>query len=78
MVGFVGGIVSSFGFEYLSPFLERTMGLQDTAGVHNLHGMPGVLGGLMGCLAISVLSDEKFFLYVGEYFSVKTERSTND
>jgi hypothetical protein len=38
----------------VQPFLARTIGLDDTCGVHNLHGMPGVLGAIAG--AISAIS----------------------
>jgi len=42
----VAGILSVIGFKYVSPILERSIGLMDTCGVHNLHGMPGLLGGV--------------------------------
>uniref|UniRef100_A0A6B2L332 Ammonium transporter AmtB-like domain-containing protein n=1 Tax=Arcella intermedia TaxID=1963864 RepID=A0A6B2L332_9EUKA len=45
IIGFIAGTVSTFGFAFLSPFLER-LGLHDTAGIHNLHAMPGIIGGL--------------------------------
>lgn len=30
------------------------MGLHDTCGVHNLHGIPGVLGGIVGAITASL------------------------
>lgn len=34
----------------LTPALESHIGLRDTCGVHNLHGMPGVLGGIVAAV----------------------------
>uniref|UniRef100_A0A4W6F1C5 Ammonium transporter Rh type A n=1 Tax=Lates calcarifer TaxID=8187 RepID=A0A4W6F1C5_LATCA len=48
VIGFVAGIISTLGFKYLTPILASNLGIQDTCGVHNLHGMPGILGGLAG------------------------------
>uniref|UniRef100_A0AAQ4S9H6 Ammonium transporter Rh type A n=1 Tax=Gasterosteus aculeatus aculeatus TaxID=481459 RepID=A0AAQ4S9H6_GASAC len=48
LIGFVAGIISTVGFKYLTPILASNLGIQDTCGVHNLHGMPGILGGLAG------------------------------
>ena len=55
IVGCVAGLLSSLGFAYLSGWLQKKIGLHDTCGVHNLHGMPGVLGGILGmiCTAAS-------------------------
>lgn len=47
------GLLSSWGFVYLSDILEEKIGLRDTCGVHNLHGMPGLLGGLVPILALT-------------------------
>ena len=52
-IGGLAGIVSALGFIKLSAFLQEKIGLHDTCGVHNLHGLPGVLGGLIGGLSAS-------------------------
>ncbi|XP_053192567.1 ammonium transporter Rh type A [Scomber japonicus] len=54
LIGFVAGIISTVGFKYLSPILAANLGIQDTCGVHNLHGMPGILGGLAGIVAVAL------------------------
>jgi ammonium transporter Rh len=50
VIGFVGGVISFFGFQVLAPFLREKIGLHDTAGIHNLHGMPGFMGGIIGAI----------------------------
>lgn len=54
LIGFVAGIISTVGFKYLSPILASNLGIQDTCGVHNLHGLPGILGGLAGIVAAAL------------------------
>uniref|UniRef100_A0A667XPH0 Ammonium transporter Rh type A n=1 Tax=Myripristis murdjan TaxID=586833 RepID=A0A667XPH0_9TELE len=54
LIGFVAGIISTLGFKYLTPILASNLGIQDTCGVHNLHGMPGILGGLAGIVAVAL------------------------
>lgn len=51
-IGIAAGAVSTIGFHYVTPLLERTIGLYDTCGIHNLHGVPGVLGGVFSALVI--------------------------
>lgn len=58
-IGSVAGIISSLGFIKLSKFLQEKINLHDTCGVHNLHGLPGILGGLIGGLSCS-LSGQAF------------------
>ncbi|XP_068615583.1 ammonium transporter Rh type B [Brachionichthys hirsutus] len=58
VVGFLAGIISVLGFKYLSPVLEEKLKIQDTCGVHNLHGMPGVLGAVVGAVTASLATVE--------------------
>jgi ammonium transporter Rh len=51
-VGFVGGVVSSFGFNSLD------FSFHDTCGVNNLHGIPGILGGIAGVIMCFVNGDD--------------------
>ena len=46
ILGTIAGLVSAYGFEILTPWLEKKIRLQDTAGIHNLHGIPSVIGGI--------------------------------
>jgi len=50
-IGFIAGLLSVWGFKFLTPFMSRRYHIQDVAGVHNLHGMPGVLSCLVGIFA---------------------------
>ncbi|XP_028985148.1 ammonium transporter Rh type B [Betta splendens] len=60
IVGFLAGIISVLGFKYLSPILEEKLKIQDTCGVHNLHGMPGVLGAIVGAVTAAVATKEVY------------------
>jgi len=56
--GMVAGAVSVLGFQYVSPILTNVFNIQDTCGVHNLHGMPGILSALVGIFATLRLSHD--------------------
>lgn len=59
IVGSLAGIVSALGFLKLSPYLQQKINLHDTCGVNNLHGIPGIMGGIMGSIAVA-LSESMF------------------
>ncbi len=46
ILGFIAGILSVIGFALIQPRVQKAIKGIDTCGVHNLHGMPGILGGL--------------------------------
>jgi len=56
LIGVVAGTVSILGFVFVQPFLEDKIGLYDTAGIHNLHGMPSILGSLACIFAVLAIS----------------------
>merc|ERR1712072_88094 len=57
-IGSVAGILSAAGFIWIGPALSKS-GIYDTCGVHNLHGMPGVLGGIVGAISAG-FADQAF------------------
>lgn len=54
VVGMVGGILSVYGYVHVQPYLEERLNLHDTCGVHNLHGMPSILGAVVGIIAAAM------------------------
>ena len=48
LIGIVAGALSTVGYTFIAPKVEKLIKGSDTCGVHNLHGMPGVFGGLTG------------------------------
>ncbi len=51
LIGIAAGAVSTIGYVMIAPRLEKLIKGTDTCGINNLHGMPGVLGGLFGAFA---------------------------
>lgn len=50
LIGILAGGLSTIGYAVIAPKVEKLIKGTDTCGVHNLHGMPGILGGLSGIL----------------------------
>lgn len=53
LVGSLAGTISVFGFRFIQPILQKVTGGVDTCGVHNLHGLPGILGGLVALVFVA-------------------------
>ena len=52
-IGIFAGIISGLGYEYLEQFIQDKFGIYDSCGVNNLHGIPGILGGIFSAIAIA-------------------------
>jgi len=61
LVGACAGVLSTAGYVFIQPYLEDAAGLYDTCGVHNLHGMPGVLGGLASAVTASMAGSKSLY-----------------
>jgi ammonium transporter Rh len=53
IIGLAAGAISVIGFTVIQPRLQKLTGGVDTCGVHNLHGMPGVFGGLVAAALVA-------------------------
>jgi ammonium transporter Rh len=74
LVGIIAGSVSCFGFNVIQPYLEEHFDLHDSCGIHNLHGMPSVLGGLISVIiAIRQGSDQYDPLYAADQWSFQLQ-----
>ncbi|NWI50898.1 RHAG protein, partial [Calyptomena viridis] len=58
-IGIIAGIVSVLGFHFLTPVLASKLRIQDTCGVHNLHGLPGILGGITGIVVTAIREERR-------------------
>jgi|GEM_PF-457007 len=59
-IGLLAGTISVLGYVFLQPILESKFKIVDTCGVHNLHGMPGLLGGLSAFLVVPGIAIAQF------------------
>lgn len=55
LIGAFGGLVSAVCVMHLGSFLQKAIGLHDTCGVNNLHGVPGILSGIIGAIATACI-----------------------
>eukprot|EP00794_Sanderia_malayensis_P008262 gene8262-9145_t len=72
LIGLLSGIISTLGYEFITPALRDKIKLHDTCGVHNLHGMPGVFAGIAASIAASVADLDD---YGNDLFSIYPARA---
>ncbi|XP_058956016.2 ammonium transporter Rh type B-B [Pocillopora verrucosa] len=73
LIGSCAGALSTVGYVYISPLLTSFTKIHDTCGVNNLHGMPGIFGGIAGAI-VSASADFQTYGYDG-LFSVWSARA---
>jgi len=70
VVGALAGILSTCGFKFIQPFLLDKLKIHDTCGVNNLHGMPGLFGGLLSVLIAGIASSDVYDRYPADKTSM--------
>jgi ammonium transporter Rh len=66
-IGLLAGAVSVIGYVFVQPALEARFKIVDTCGVHNLHGLPGLLGAFIAILVVPGIAAAQL---IGIVFSV--------
>jgi ammonium transporter Rh len=51
-IGALAGILCVFGYAVIQAKIQKMFKIVDTCGVHNLHGMPGLLGGVAAIFVV--------------------------
>jgi ammonium transporter Rh len=51
-IGLLAGALCVIGYVVIQPGLQSLFKMVDTCGVHNLHGMPGLLGGIIAVFVV--------------------------
>uniref|UniRef100_A0A1L8DUL9 Putative ammonium transporter rhbg n=1 Tax=Nyssomyia neivai TaxID=330878 RepID=A0A1L8DUL9_9DIPT len=60
LIGSLAGLISVLGYRYLSPGMVNKLRLEDTCGVHNLHGMPAVLSAVFSAIFAAAASTSEY------------------
>ncbi|XP_011688785.1 PREDICTED: ammonium transporter Rh type A isoform X3 [Wasmannia auropunctata] len=75
VIGAISGVISVLGYKYLTPFIQKHLHIHDTCGVHNLHGMPGVLAAFFGALMASLATEATYDYSLYEIFPARAPSS---
>lgn len=78
LIGLVASAVSVFGYTVLQEWLSTHLKLSDTCGVNNLHGMPGILGGLAGTVAAALAKDDVYGQNVEALYPARAHRTAGE
>lgn len=65
IIGLVAGAISTVGFAILQKKEHKLFKLIDTCGVSNLHGIPGLFGGLAALVVVPNISISSQFMGIG-------------
>ncbi len=65
LIGILGGTLSTLGFTLIQPRIEKAFRMIDTCGVTNLHGWPGLMGGIAAIFIVQGISPGWQFAGIG-------------
>ncbi|KAF8792591.1 Ammonium transporter Rh type B like protein [Argiope bruennichi] len=60
IIGALAAIISTIGYRVATPYLAKHMKIHDTCGVNNLHGMPGILAGLVSAVVAAAANEKNY------------------
>lgn len=60
IIGGLTGIISTLGYHWLSPIVEKKLKIHDTCGVNNLHGLPAIFGVILSCIMASLACYDQY------------------
>ncbi|XP_034541836.1 ammonium transporter Rh type B-like [Notolabrus celidotus] len=68
-LGIMGCTACFLGYKYLTPFMARKLRIQDQCGIHNLHGLTGLISSTAGICAILLATEETYGPSMYQIFS---------
>ncbi|XP_073324146.1 rh50-like protein [Pagrus major] len=68
-LGIMGCTACFFGYRYLTPFMAQRLRIQDQCGIHNLHGLTGLISSTAGICAILLATEETYGPSMYQIFS---------
>lgn len=71
-LGIAGATACMLGYKFLTPFLAQRCRIQDQCGIHNLHGLTGLISCAAGICAILMASEE---VYGPSLYKIFTHRA---
>merc|ERR1712071_112588 len=69
IIGTIAGALSTIGYQYIQGWLENTLKIQDTCGVNNLHGMPGIMGCIFSVI-FGLITKPADFAWYQQFFAL--------
>lgn len=69
VLGVMGCTACFLGYKYMTPFLAKRMRIQDQCGIHNLHGLTGLISSVAGICAILLATEETYGPSLYQIFS---------
>jgi len=60
LVGAIAAVLSVCGFSFVQSFLYEKLNIHDSCGVNNLHGMPGLLGGVLSIMMAGLATESAY------------------
>ncbi|MGH0157003.1 UNVERIFIED_CONTAM: hypothetical protein FKN15_040191 [Acipenser sinensis] len=59
-LGMIGCTACMMGYKYLTPFMAKKLRIQDQCGIHNLHGLTGLISTMAGIICILIASEDTY------------------